>query len=234
MPITDWPKEDRPREKLLNKGPHALTDAELVAILLQSGTTGKTALDIAKALLAEQGGLGPLINAPPHIVMQRPGVGPAKYAAMLAAVELGNRYHNAALKRGKALTSRVAAQRFLASRLRKRAQEVFAAIFLDNGLRVICYEELFYGTINETAVYPREIVKCGLKHNAAKIILAHNHPSGRAMPSHADKEVTYFVQQALALVHIDLIDHIIIGAAENFSFAKAELLSSSTPLSTSS
>ncbi|TAK75698.1 MAG: JAB domain-containing protein [Gammaproteobacteria bacterium] len=224
MPITDWPQEDRPREKLLNKGEQALTDAELIAIFLKTGIRGKTALDIAKALLSEYGSLKKLLAAPPQVLMQKPGVGLAKYAALKAALELGRRYQSESIPTGTILDSTRRAQQFLADRLRHHANEVFACLFLDTRFRLICFEELFQGTIHSATIYPREIVRRGLTHNAAKVILAHNHPSGHPAPSLADKEITQLIQQALAMVDIAVVDHVIIGNPDNFSFADAGML----------
>lgn len=222
MPITDWPHEDRPREKLLSKGAQTLTDAELIAIFLQTGIRGKTALDIAKELLNEFGNLKKLIASP--TLIKKPGMGSAKLAALKAAVELGKRYSDENLVVGETLNSSQRTQKFLAQQLRHQANEVFACLFMDNHFRLIRYEALFHGTVNEASIYPREIVRMGLAHNAAKLILAHNHPSGYPIPSEADKEVTQLIKQALALVDITVVDHIIIGNPENFSFAEMGLL----------
>lgn len=224
MPITDWPREDRPREKLLSKGGRALTDAELIAIFLKTGTRGKTALDIAKELLVEYGDLKKLLRAPPQLLMQKQGMGHAKYATLRAAIELGRRYLEENIAAGEVLNNSRATQKFLADRLRDYANEVFACLFMDNHFRLIHFEELFHGTINEANIYPREIVRRGIAHNAAKIILAHNHPSGHSIPSAADREVTQLIKQALALVDIEIVDHIIIGKPDNFSFAEAGLI----------
>lgn len=224
MAITDWPHEDRPREKLLQKGEQSLTDAELIAICLTSGTRGKSALDIAKELLREFGSLKQLLRAPTNSLMQKAGIGNTKYAVLKAAIELGRRYLNEQLPPGSLLNSSRITQQFVAQYLREYTNEVFACLFMDNHFRLIKFEELFFGTINEANIYPREIVKRGLAHNAAKIILAHNHPSGNPIPSTADKEVTQLIKQSLLLVDIEVVDHIIIGNPENFSFAKAGLI----------
>lgn len=224
MPMTDWPKEDRPREKLLHKGAAVLTDAELVAIFLQTGTRGKTALDLARELLTEQQDLKKLIDSPAGLLQSKTGVGLAKYARLQAAIELGRRYFSTQIHPGDVLNSSRVTQAFLADRMRHYPNEVFACLFLDTQLRLISFEELFHGTINEASVYPREIVRRGLLLNAAKIIIAHNHPSGRAEPSQADREVTLLVQKALELVDIRLIDHIIVGNPDHFSFATAGLM----------
>ena len=223
MPIINWPEEDRPREKLLTKGAETLTDAELIAIFLRTGTRGKTALDIAKELLFEHGSLKKLLCAPQSRI-QKSGIGKAKYAALLAARELGKRYLNTEIKNGDVLNNSEITQKFLADRLRDAENELFACLFLDSRMRLISFEILFHGTIHSASIYPREIVKRGLAHNAANIILAHNHPSGYPAPSGADKEVTELIKQALALIDIAVLDHIIIGNPENFSFADAGLL----------
>ncbi|OGT42705.1 MAG: hypothetical protein A3F13_09575 [Gammaproteobacteria bacterium RIFCSPHIGHO2_12_FULL_40_19] len=224
MPIKNWPKEDRPREKLLNKGEQFLTDAELLAIIFKTGMRGKTAVDIAKELLTEYGNLKKILAVSPSTLMQKPGIGQAKYIALRAALELGQRYHREELIRGEILNNSALTQKFLATHMKNHANEVFACIFLDNHFRFICFEELFYGTIDSANVYPREIVRRAIHHNAAKIILAHNHPSGFATPSEADKEVTELIQQALAFIDVNITDHIIIGHTENFSFAEMGLL----------
>ena len=224
MPISDWPKEDRPREKLLYHGASALTDAELIAIFLQSGLRGKSALDIAKELLKEFGGLKKLLQTPAATLIKKRGVGQAKYAAIQAAAELGRRSLSENISPGTILNSSRLSQKFLSDKLRHYQNEVFACLFLDNHFRLLGYEELFRGTINEANIYPRELVRRGLAHNAAKIILAHNHPSGQAAPSPADKDVTQVIRQAMSLIDIEVVDHIIVGHVENFSFAEARLL----------
>ena len=223
-PISEWPLEDRPREKLLQKGEQALTDAELVAIFLKTGTRGKTALDIAKSLLTEYGSLKKLLRAPEAALLQQTGLGRAKYAALKAALELGRRYFGETISIRETLNNSQKTQKFLAERLREYDKEVFACIFLDNHFRMLSFEELFHGTIHSASVHPREIVKRGLAHNAAKIILAHNHPSGRATPSMADKDITRLIKQALDLVDIQVVDHIIIGNPEIFSFAEQGIM----------
>jgi DNA repair protein RadC len=224
MPITDWPKEDRPREKLLQFGEEKLTDAELMAIFIATGRRGRTALDIAKELLSTHGGLKKLLRLSAQELIQTPGLGVAKYAALKAAIELGKRYQEEYVPVGEVLNSSAATQKFLATRLRELPSEVFACLFLDTHLRLIRFEVLFQGTINETNIYPREIVRRGMSYNAAKVILAHNHPSGKALPSLADKNITVIIQNALRLVDIEVIDHIIVGDPDNFSFAELGML----------
>lgn len=223
MPITDWPKTDRPREKLLQQGASALTDTELIACLLGSGIRGQTALDIARGLLAEHS-LRQLLSLPIEEWLAKPGIGPTKYVLLKAALELGKRVLSENLLLGESVNTSRKAQQFVMLRLNAQLNEVFACLFLDNQFRLIRYEELFFGTINEANVYPREIVRRGLAHNAAKIILAHNHPSGITFPSMADRETTRQIQQALALIDIEVIDHIIVGHQDCFSFADNCLL----------
>lgn len=224
MTITAWPLAERPREKLLNQGAHYLSDAELLAIFLRTGIKGKTALDIARELLVEYGNLRKLFNTAPHLLCQTVGLGRAKYAMLKAAIELGRRYLEEGVQVGEVLNDSHLTKRFLINRLQDYSQEVFACLFLDNGHRLICFEILFYGTINEASVYPREVVKRGLAHNAAKMILAHNHPSGNAYPSQADKELTRLLREVLAVVDIQVIDHMVIGNKECTSFAEIGLI----------
>lgn len=224
MSITDWPKEDQPREKLLQQGEQSLTDAELIAIFIKTGVRGKTALDIAKELLQQYGSLQQLCQASPSALIQTKGIGKAKYAALKAGIEVGHRYAMARPKIGEKLCNTNLTQAFLAHYLRLQTKEVFACLFLDQHLRLISFEELFQGTIHEATVYPREIIRRALFHNAANLILAHNHPSGEPKPSLADKELTQSIKQTLAYVDVEVVDHIIIGNPEYFSFAEAKLL----------
>lgn len=220
----NWPVEDRPREKLLQKGAQHLTDAELIAIFIKTGVKGKTAVDIAKGLLIEYNGLKQLLRAPIAALIQQPGIGQTKYVTLQAALELGKRYLSEMLPTGTILNNSQLTQQFLADRLRCYTNEVFCCLFMDNRFRLIQFEELFHGTINEASIYPREIVKRSLAHGAAKIILAHNHPTGLSEPSNADKEVTKLIKAALALVDIAVVDHVIVGNPGCFSFANAGLL----------
>jgi len=224
MPITDWPIADRPREKLLNLGEQFLTDSELIAILIKTGIPGKTALDLAKELLQEYGSLKKLFGLMPKTLMNKPGLGKAKYTVLKAALELGKRYREENILIGQTLNHCDRVKEFLKERLEDHGNEVFACIFMDNHFRLICFEELFHGTIHSAQIYPREIVKRGLFHNAAKLILAHNHPSGMASPSKEDGDTTHWIKQTLALVDIDVVDHIIVGRGQYFSFAEAGLL----------
>jgi DNA repair protein RadC len=224
MTISQWPLSEQPREKILTLGAKHLSDTELIAIFLRTGVRGKSAIDIARDLLCEHGSLKKLFNADPHHIFQTYGLGKAKYAVLKAAIELGRRYLEEEIILGEPLNNSFLTKRFIINRLNDYQHEIFACLFLDIQNRMIGFDELFYGTINEANVYPREVVKRGLKHNAIKIILAHNHPSGTATPSQADKDVTQVLKKALALVEIQVIDHIIVGSQEAFSFAEAGLL----------
>lgn len=224
MAIIDWPEEERPREKLLAKGPRVLSDAELLAIFLRTGINGKTALDLARDLLQSFGGLRPLLEANAADFCQTKGTGPAKYVQIQAALELGRRYLETALVRSDILTNPSATRSYLSTNLRRYPHEVFACLFLDNRHRIICFEEMFHGTIDGASVHPREVVRRALKHNAAAVIFAHNHPSGIAEPSRADELLTRRLQDALALVDVRVLDHFVIGDGETVSLAERGLL----------
>jgi len=224
MPITDWPEGERPREKLLQRGPAALSDAELLAIFLRTGVAGKTAVDLARELINQFGGLRPLLEADRKTFCAGHGLGDAKYTLLQAVLEMSRRHLLETLRRGDALESPEATRRFLAARLRDRPHEVFACLFLDNRHRVIAFEELFHGTIDGASVHPREVVKRTLAHNAAALILAHNHPSGVAEPSHADQAITRRLCDALALVDVRVLDHFIIGDGQAVSCAERGLI----------
>ena len=220
MPITDWPLDERPREKLLRRGAQALSDAELLAIFLRTGTPGKTAVDLARELLTRFGSLRALLEADLRQFCEGEGLGAAKYAQLQATTEMARRHLGETLRRGNALESPEATRRYLSAQLRDRPHEVFACLFLDNRHRVIAFEELFQGTINGASVHPREVVKKALAHNAAAVILAHNHPSGVAEPSRADRHITQQLTQALGLVEVRVLDHLVVGDGEAVSFAE--------------
>ncbi len=224
MPINHWPLNERPREKLFLVGAKNLSDAELLAIFLNTGIRGKTALDIARELLVHFGSLKKLLDSPVHLLNQMPGVGKAKFALFQAGLELSRRYLISEIKTGDILNNATATQRYLANQLKNYPHEVFACLFLDNQHRLIQYEELVHGTLTEAAIYPREVMKRCLSHNAACIILAHNHPSGSPVPSKADREITQLLKHALALIDIKVIDHIVIGTDQSLSFAELGLL----------
>jgi DNA repair protein RadC len=224
MAITDWPLAERPREKLLTLGPQSLSDAELLAIFLRTGVKGLTAVDLARQLLTEFGSLRALLEADLDRFSARSGLGPAKFAQLQAVLEMGRRHLWERLQRGEALASPDDTRQFLLARLRHYPHEVFACLLLDNRHRVIAFEEMFRGTIDAASVYPREVVKLALARNAAALIIAHNHPSGVAEPSHADEMLTRRLKDALALVDIRLLDHFVLGDGEAVSFAERGLL----------
>ncbi|HEX7965583.1 MAG TPA: DNA repair protein RadC [Gammaproteobacteria bacterium] len=220
MAIRDWPAGERPREKLLQQGAASLSEAELLAIFLRTGVKGKSAVDLARQLLSEFGGLRALLNASQEDFCATLGLGPAKYAQLQACLEMARRHLGEALERGKPLTDPAATRKYLLAKLRDMPHEVFACLYLDNRHRVIAFEELFRGTIDGTSVHPREVVRAALKHNAAALIFAHNHPSGVAEPSDADRRLTRRLQDALALVDIRVLDHFVVGDGEVASFAE--------------
>ena len=220
MRISDWPAEERPREKLLTQGASALSNAELLALLLGHGQPGMTAVDLARSALLRFGGLRSLLDANPASISAQPGWGPARTARLLAVVELSRRHLGESLSRGDKLRSPDDTRDFLRARLRGYDHEVFAALFLDNQHRVISYEELFRGTLDSCSVHPREVVKRALAHRAGAVILAHNHPSGVAEPSGADRQITRRLQEALALIDVRTLDHLVIGDGEPVSFAE--------------
>jgi len=224
MHIKDWPRQERPREKLLERGPEALSDAELLAIFLRTGVRGKTAVDVARGLLARFGGLRALLTAPRAEVCRESGLGEAKYVALQAALEIGRRHLAEKLQRGTALESADDTRRYLQAQLRDRQHEVFCCLFLDNRHRVLAFEELFQGTLNGTAVYPREIVKRTMHHNAAAVILVHNHPSGVAEPSRQDELLTERLKESLETLDVRLLDHFVVGDGEVISFSERGLL----------
>jgi DNA repair protein RadC len=222
--ITDWPVSERPRERLLAHGPEALADAELLAILLRTGVRGKSAVDVARDLIVRFGSIAKLLAADPRQLATQPGLGGAKLAQLLAVIELARRVLREELSRGNALSSPRAVRDFLQLTFSGRQREVFLALLLDAQHRVIAVEELFSGTLTQTSVYPREVVKTALRHNAAALIFAHNHPSGVAEPSSADELLTRTLKSALALVDIQVLDHFIVAGGATTSFAERGLL----------
>jgi DNA repair protein RadC len=224
MAIADWPSDDRPREKLLRKGAEALSDAELVALFLRTGIQGKSAVELAREMMTSFGSLSALLAADAAALTAVRGMGTAKYAQLHAVRELARRALRERLDRGCALSSPQAVRDFLRLTLNDRPHEVFAAVFLDAQNRVLGVEELFRGTLTQTSVYPREVVKRALARNAAAVILAHNHPSGVAEPSRSDEALTAALRQALALVDVRVLDHFVIGGGVAMSFAERGLL----------
>jgi len=224
MAIRDWPRDERPREKLLEKGAGSLSDAELLAILLRNGAAGRSALDVARDALAHFHSLRKLIAADRKRFCARPGLGLARFAELQAAAEIARRQLTESLKLGPALGSPRATSDFLTAKLRDLEHEVFCCLYLDKRHRLIRFEELFRGTIDGASVHPREIVKLALQCNSAAVIVAHNHPSGVAEPSRADELITLRVKEALALVDIRLLDHIIVGDGASVSLAERGVL----------
>ncbi len=224
MTITDWPEAERPREKLLERGAEALSDAELLAIFLRTGVAGKTAVDLARDLLKAFGGLTELLAADQQRLCAAKGLGVAKYAQLQASIELSRRYLLSRMRVEDALSSPEATRKFLKLRLFGLPHESFVCLFLDNRHRVIRCEELFRGTIDGASVHPREVLRRVIETNAAAVIFAHNHPSGVAEPSQADLRITQRLKEALALIDVRVLDHVIIGEGAGTSLAERGLI----------
>lgn len=226
MAITDWPSAERPRERLLRCGSAALSDAELLAIYLRVGVRGKSAVDLARDLIARfDGDLSRLARATPAELAGTPGIGQAKAAQIHACFELSRRAISQELRTGNALDSPTAVRQWLKLSLAQLPHEVFVALWLDNRHQLLASEELSRGTLTQTSVYPREVVKKALQHNAAAVIFAHNHPSGFAEPSLADESLTRALKEALALIDVRLLDHFIVaGNGTPLSFVERGLL----------
>jgi DNA repair protein RadC len=225
MAIKDWPEGDRPREKLLALGAEALSDSELIAIFLRvSGVPGKSAIDVARELKAHFGSLTGLFAAELEAVSAVPGMGEAKYVMLQAVMEMARRALRESMNRSDVLSTPEAVKAYLRLKLQNLPREVFVVIFVDAQNRVLALEELFAGTLTQTSVYPREVVKQALAHNAAAVIFAHNHPSGVAEPSQADEDLTRVLRQALALIDVRVLDHFVVGRGSAMSFAERGLL----------
>lgn len=225
MAITDWPEDERPRERLLLQGAGALSDAELLAIFLRVGVKGKSAVDLARDLLGHFGGLGRLCAAPLTEFRAFPGMGEAKFAQLQAVMEMARRALSEKLKARSVLDSSQAVRDWLQLHLAHLPHEVFMVLLLDAQNHLIGAHELFRGTLTQTSVYPREVVKLALAHNAASTIFAHNHPSGVAEPSHADRQLTHTLNQALGLVEVRVLDHFVVCAGSPaLSFAERGML----------
>ena len=220
MAIRDWPEGERPREKLLARGAGALSDAELLAVLLRTGVAGASAVDLARSLLTQFGGLGGLLAAERADFCAARGLGIAKFVQLKAALELARRALAETLTRHAVFTRPAEVKLFVQARLAGRRQEVFLALFLDARHRLIAAEELFFGTVDGASVHPREVVRRALVHNAAAAIFAHNHPSGVAEPSADDLAITRRLKEALALVDVRVLDHLVVGAGEVTSLAE--------------
>lgn len=224
MAISDWPASERPREKLVQQGVTALSDAELLAIFLRVGVTGKTAVDLARELLSRFGSLNGIFAASLQDITQVNGMGASKYAQLQAIFEMSRRALAEQMQLRDVLSSPQQVRDYLRLKLGAMAREVFMVLFLDAQNRVLAQEELFAGSLTQTSVYPREVVKRALHYNAASVIFAHNHPSGVAEQSQADEMLTDALKQALALVEVKVLDHFIIAGNHTLSFAERGLL----------
>ena len=224
MAITDWPAAERPREKLIELGAQALSDAELLAIFLRVGVTGKSAVDLARDLLMQFGSLNGIFAATEHELSQIHGIGPSKYVQLQAIFEMSQRALSEQLQQRDVFTSPQAVRDYLVLKLGGLTREVFLVLFLDTQNRLLASEEMFSGSLSETSVYPREVLKRALHHNAASVIFAHNHPSGIAQQSQADELLTKQLRQALALVDVRVLDHFIVAGNNTLSFSQKGLL----------
>jgi len=224
MPLDHLPPQARPREKLLARGPQALVDAELLALLLRTGTRERSVLQLAQALLDDFGGWAGLLKASVADLSRIKGIGPAKRAEIAAVLEIARRSLLQQLAEAPVFDAPDAVRQFLRLKLGGLTHEVFAVLFLDAQHRLIAMEEMFRGTLTQTSVYPREVVKRGLDLGAAAVILAHNHPSGVAEPSRADELLTQALKSALALVDMRVLDHFVVGATEVASMAERGLI----------
>lgn len=220
MAITDWPEDQRPRERLVRHGAQTLSDAELLAVFLRVGVSGKSAVDLGRDMISHFGSLNGLFSANLSEFSKLHGLGPAKYAQLQAVMELARRSITEDLRTGETLGSPQAVKQYLQLLLARHPYESFAVLFLDVKNRLIASEELFRGTLTHTSVYPREVVKAALGHNAAAVIIAHNHPSGTPEPSAADRALTLALKQALALVDVRLLDHFVVAGRHVYSFAE--------------
>lgn len=220
MSIKNWPATERPREKLLQQGANALSDAELLAIFLRTGIAGLDAVSLARQLLLQFGSLKSLLSATQHQFCAAKGLGEAKYVQLQAVLELSKRYLEQQIQRDTVFSEPAAVKRYLQHAISDKQREVFLLLYLDSQHRLIKTESLFSGTIDASPVYPRIVVQHALAHNAAAVILAHNHPSGVAEPSRADRSITERLVQALMLVDIKVLDHFVVGDTDVISFAE--------------
>jgi DNA repair protein RadC len=224
MGIADWPEDQKPREKLLNRGADALSEAELLAVVLRTGVRGKSAVDLGRELMTRFGGLSGLLQANPSELQKLNGLGPAKSAQLRATLAIVKRALGEEMRRRDNMSSPAAVREYLRLNMAALDREVFAVLYLDAQNRVLALEELFAGTLTQTSVFPREVVRNALARNAAAVIFAHNHPSGLAEPSRADELLTQALKQALALVDVKVLDHFIVGGDTAMSFAERGLL----------
>lgn len=224
MAINDWPPQERPREKLLSHGASALSDAELLAIFLRVGVAGKSAVDLARDLLKQFESLNGIFSASVSQIQQVYGMGSSKYCQLQAVLEMSKRALNETLHETDSFQSPQQVKAYLQLSLSRQSREVFGVMFLDTQNRLIAFEHLFEGTLMQTSVYPREVVKRALAHNAAAVILSHNHPTGVAQPSRADEHITQLLKEALALMDVKVLDHIIVAGQHTFSFNEKGLI----------
>lgn len=224
MSIKDWPENERPREKLLNHGAHSLSDAELLAIFLRVGRPGKSAIDLARDLLLHYGSLRSLLSANQTTFCDFPGMGPAKYAQLRASMEISKRFFHDEIREGDTLNNPDATRNFLRSVLVNKQHEVFACLFLNSQHQVLCFEELFQGTLDCASVYPREVVRKAIENGAAALIFCHNHPSGSTRASQADIQLTQRLSEALALIDVKVLDHMIVAGNSVSSMAEMGLM----------
>ena len=220
MSIKNWPAAERPREKLLEHGAASLSDAELLAIFLRTGVSGKSAVDLARHLLTEFGSLRALLEADLKTFSHSLGLGPAKFSQLQAVLEMARRHLAERLRRESALESPQAVRDYLKALLRHEPHEVFGCLFMDSKHRMLTFEVLFKGSIDSASVYPRQVVKRALRHNAAAVIFCHNHPSGIPEPSEADRTLTQRLTEALDLVEVRVLDHFIVGEGEPLSMVE--------------
>lgn len=220
MAIKDWHQDDRPREKLLNNGAESLTDAEILAIFLRTGTQKQSAIELARSLIDNFGGIAELLAAPKEDVLACHGIGTAKYAQLIASLEMGKRYLNSTLKTGSRLNRSQVVKDYITTQLRRESQEVFAVLCLDNGLSLLDYKVLFVGGLSSCSVCIKQVLRHALEQGASQIIIAHNHPNQDATPSQADIDLTDALKQACRLVDLNLADHIVVGRNQTLSFAE--------------
>lgn len=219
LSIRDWPESERPRERLLDKGASCLSDAELLAIFLRTGTAKQSAIELARSMIERFDGLAGLLSATPEEVMSCHGIGSAKYAHLMAALELGRRHIESELRQGIGLNDPHAVLRYITQQLKAERREVFAVVFLDSQLRLLAFEKMFFGTTTACSVHIKEVLSRALAHRAVQIIIAHNHPDAPANPSEADLALTRQLAQACYLLDIQLVDHVIVGSTGSQSLA---------------
>jgi DNA repair protein RadC len=224
MKVCDWPITERPRERLLTEGPRGLTDGELLAVLIGCGNGDISAMDVARQLIADFGSLREFLCADSKRCLKQLGIGPARYALLQAALELARRHYSHALKCSSALQASAETRAFVHAKLRDKPYEVFCVLFFDVHYRLIRFEELFRGTIDGANIHPREVVREAMASNAFAVMFAHNHPSGSPEPSHADQLVTRRLKDALALIDVKVLDHLVVGETRCVSFADRGLI----------